>query len=162
MGRPVARDIVEGDPTVWMEDCGDKTDRSLETMDTGSDPTEVMKTRNHTNGAVAAHSQISDVVEEEDPTQSFRKRRWNKKGAHENIGTPRLIDDGGSVGVEAVPEFGETFRTGTRGQRGAAGKDEPGGLAAGVGIDDFDRSLREWRGRHEMKRWGLSVGTLGD
>ncbi len=56
MGRPVARHIVEGDPTVWMENRGHKTDRSLETMDTGSDPTEVMKTRNHPNGAVAAHS----------------------------------------------------------------------------------------------------------
>lgn len=120
MGRPVARDIVEGDPTVRMENRGHKTDRSLETMDTGSDPTEVMKTRNHTNGAVAAHSQISDVVEEEDPTQSFRKCGRDEQSPYENIGPPRLIDDGGSVGVEAVPEFSETFRTGTRTQRGAA------------------------------------------
>ena len=120
MGRPVARDIVEGDPTVWMEDCGDKTDRSLETMDTGSDPTEVMKTRNHPDGTVATHSEIPDVVEEENPSKGFRKRGWDQQSPYENIGTPWLIDDGGSVGVEAVPEFSETFRTGTRTQWGAA------------------------------------------
>ena len=120
MGRPVARDIVEGDPTIFVENRGDETDRSLETMDPGSDPTEVMKTRNHPDGAVAAHSQIPDIVEEEDPSEGFRKRGRDEQGPYENIGTPRLIDDGGSVGVEAVPEISETFRTGTRTQRGAA------------------------------------------
>ena len=157
MGFPVARDIVEGDPSVGMEDCGDDAYRGLEAVHARGNPAEVMEARDDSDGSVTAHSQEPHIVEEEDAAEGVRPGRRKEEGSNEDIRTPWFIDDGRAVVIEVLPELGKPLDTGSGTQRRSPGKDQAGRFAAGVGINDLNRSTGGWRRRHRRKLCQIRV-----
>lgn len=157
MGFPVARDIVEGHPSVGMEDCGDDAYRSLEAVDPRGNPAQMVEAREDSDGAVTTHSEESHVVEEEDATEGVGLGGWHQEGADEDIGASGFIDDGRAVVIEVFLELGKPLGTGTRHQRGATGKDQTGGFTSRVGINDLDWNSGRRRRRHRRKLCQIRV-----
>ena len=157
MGFPVARDIVEGDPAVGVEDGRDHTDWSLKSVHARGNPAEVMEASDDSDGSVTAHSQEPHIVEEEDAAEGVLLGRWYQEGADEDIGATGFIDDGRAVLVEVLPELGKPLGAGSRTERRSPGKDQTGRFAAGVGINDLNRSTGGWRRRHRRKLCQIRV-----
>ena len=114
MGFPVARDIVEGHPSVGMEDGGDDAYRSLEAVHPWGNPAQVMEAREDPDGSVTTHSEETHVVEEEDATEGVGLGGWHQEGADEDIGASGFIDDGRAVVIEVLPELGKPLGAGSR------------------------------------------------
>ena len=70
----------------------------------GVDAAEVRERDDDADGAVAAHAEVADVVEEDDAGGAGRIGRLAEQRADDDVGAARLVDDGGAEAVEAVAE----------------------------------------------------------
>ena len=107
---------------------------------------------------MAAHPQISDVVEK-DHAAGIAGVDWRaQKGAYQHFRAARLVDDRPSPRVVRLAEAMPALRHVTRTEIGAAADDHSRGLAAGVGIDDARRY--GWRVSHPV--CNDTVKSFGD
>src|SRR5207249_2350918 len=85
-GNGVAPGVVEGDDA----------DGRVEAVRAGGDAAEVGQRDGDADGAVAAHADGADVVEEDDAGDAGRLGRLAQQGADEHGGAARLVDHGGA------------------------------------------------------------------
>src|SRR5262249_19644699 len=69
-----------------------RSDWRLNAVLSGLDPVEISQSGDKANGAVPAHSEIADVVEENDAGGTCWVQRFTKQRAHHHIGSTRFID----------------------------------------------------------------------
>ena len=88
--------------------------------------------------AVSAHTEVADVVEEDDSRGASLAARFANQRADEQVRTTRLVDDGRT---ETIMLFAENFQTvghaATAKIRSAA-NDDARRFAAGVRVDDLN------------------------
>src|SRR6266571_2622551 len=97
-----------------------------------SDATKVSERGNDADGAVAAHPEIPDVVEEDDASRRHRIDWWNEQRANVDVGAARLIDDCGAILIEVAAESIAAIGERTAAEVGSAVDDDSCGLALGV------------------------------
>ena len=107
------------------------------------------------DGAVAAHAEVADVVEEDDRGGAGGVGGGKEEGADDDIGAAGFVDDGGAEGVVVIAEGLETVGEGAGAQIRSAGDDDACGFAGGVGVDDLDMS----RATHNHSRSQMRQGV---
>ena len=104
----VAGDIAQGHTAVGVQARVDVAYRGLQ-ADTGAaaDAAQVFHRGQQAHGAVAAHSQVADVIEEDYAGVVGRAGRLAQQRAHHGVVAARLIDHGGAepcqTGRESAP-----------------------------------------------------------
>jgi hypothetical protein len=77
-----------------MQDGADSSDGSFNAVLPGPDAIHMCQGGNQPDGAVPAHPEVADIIEE-DHTGCARRIRWPaQESANDYLGAPRLIDDG--------------------------------------------------------------------
>ena len=103
-----------------------------------ADAAQVGQRHHQPDGAVAAHAEEADVVEEDHAGLARGVVRLAEQRAHDGVVAARLVDDGRADVVEVVAEAVEALLDRAAAEIGAARDDDARGLAAGVGIDYVD------------------------
>jgi hypothetical protein len=85
---------------------------------------------------VPAHSQIADVVKEDDTSGARRFLGIAQERANHNAGTPRLVDNRGAETVVLFAKAPQPIRKRTLAKIGTAAHDQPCRLTPGMGIND--------------------------
>lgn len=107
-------------------------------MESGLDAAYVFESYGEADGAVSAHIEIADVIEEDDAGGTVGFEGFAEKCADDGVITAGFVDDGGAEMVEVAAEALEAFVEGAVAEVGEAFDDETGGFAAGVGINNSD------------------------
>jgi hypothetical protein len=127
-GFAVGGDVADADAAVGVKGGGDDADGGFDAVVSGGDAAEVAEGDDEADHAVAAHAEEADVVEENDAGGAGGVFGFHEKSADDDFVAAGFAEDGAAVGFEGV--------------RGDAIKDDAGGLAAGVGVDDGDAGYR--------------------
>ena len=69
-------------------------DRGFDFVQSLADSAKVSECGYHTNGSVAAHSQIADIIEKDNASSTGTIGRFNEAGADYDVGAARFVDDG--------------------------------------------------------------------
>src|SRR5579864_2147750 len=100
------------------------------------DLTEVLEGGGESDDAVAAHRQISGVVEKDHCRGVRRIRRGTQKRADERLVTARLVDDRAAKAIEGVAKTVAALGDRASAEVRTAFDDDACRLAGGVAIDD--------------------------
>src|SRR5687767_2684915 len=129
--------VLHRDLAVRVQPRHDRAHRRLDAMLARLDAPHVREGDHQADGAVAAHADGADVVEENDAGARRRVDRLDQQRADDDVGAARLVHRRGPVAVEfalqALAALGE--RTGA--EVGTALDDDSSRLAAGVRVDHF-------------------------
>ncbi|MCY1555652.1 hypothetical protein D9M68_923310 [compost metagenome] len=90
-----------------------------------------------TDRAVAAHAEVTGVVEEDQAGGAAAVHRLAQQGTHHRVVAARFVGRQHAVVVEVARKEGLAFAQGAVTQRRPAGHHQTRGLALGVGIDDL-------------------------
>ena len=126
----------------------DDSDRRFDPMAPGLDPAHMRKRHGEANRPVAAHAEVSDIVEENDAGRARRVMRFAKERADERVVAARLVDGGAAEMIELAGEASEPFGKRTFAQRRPAIDDDASGLALRMGVYDTHRA-QSFAPRHE-------------
>ena len=121
-----------------MQDCADGADRRLDLVLSGLDALHVGQSCNQANGPVAAHSQVANIVKEDDPGGARGIDRIAEQSADYHVGASRLIHNGRAEIVVLVAKTFQPLGQRTGAEIRPATHYQAGWLAPGVGIDDPD------------------------
>ena len=130
--KAIGRHIPKGDLVVWLQIDFDHADRGLDELLARPKPAKKSKRSGNADDAVAAHSQISGVIEEDDARCAGRIEGLNQQGSNENVGAARFAQDRAAVKVVFSAEQLESFRQRSRAKVRAAGDDAAGRFSGGV------------------------------
>lgn len=137
----VGGDVVDGDFEVRVKLGFHDADGGFNAVEAGLNPPHVGERDGEADGAMAAHVEVADVVEEDDARRTGGVSGFAEQGSDHGVGSAGFVADGGTVAVELGAEEVEAFAERSVAQRGATGDDEAGGFAGGMGINDVN-SLR--------------------
>ena len=98
----MARDIDDGNPAIAMETGGHDADGRVDLVNAGRDPPQMGQRRDDSDGAVAAHSQISGVVEENDARRAAFLVRLYQHRPDQDIRPARLAADPAPKRIEVL------------------------------------------------------------
>ena len=93
MGAPGGH-VQHGNLAIGVKGGGDGADRGLDFMNPGLNPAGVGEGDHKTDGAVAAHAEITDVIKENDTGGARGILGLNEQAADHNIGAAGFVDDG--------------------------------------------------------------------
>ena len=134
----VGRHVAHAHRAVVVQRRLDGADRRLDLVHAGFDPAQVGEGHHQADGAVAAHAQVAAVVEEDHPGAGLGIDRLAVQRADQHIAAARLQHAGGAPVVmpfgENLPALGHAAGA----EVGETVQHQPGGFAAGVGIEDAD------------------------
>jgi len=141
-GGAVAGDVLYRDGAGGVEGGADDADCRFDAVGSGPDSAQMREGDDQSDGAVTAHAEVTDVIEEDDAGDAGGVDGFAEDGSDDDVGAARLVNDGGAEGIvealEAVHAVGEWALAEVR----ASGQDEAGGLSAGVGVQDRDTANR--------------------
>src|ERR1017187_1338567 len=168
-GAAVTGHVADGDAAIVTELSLDDAGRSFEAAHAATDPPEMGQRHHQPDGAVAAHAEVADVVEEDDAGVAGRVGGLAEQGPDDGIVAARFVDHRGAEGVELGAKAFEALGDRARAQIRPSGNYYPGGLAAGVRIDDADAvgHCAARAGRVAMARritprtWSRSAPSMG-
>ena len=83
------------EPSV-VQGGGDGADRRFDAVLAGSDAPQIGQRCDQADGAVAAHAEVADVVEEDDARRAGRVDRRAQQRAHDDLAAARLQHSGGA------------------------------------------------------------------
>src|SRR5262245_8679262 len=131
-----ARHVLHRDSPIRAQRGGDDAHRRVQAMLARLDASQVRERHHEADGAVAAHADHANVVEEDDARSAALLERRHEKRADDHVGAARLVDASGAVTVELARQA-----LAARSQAAAAEVREPvdhdaRGLAAGMRVDD--------------------------
>ena len=95
----IARNIVDGHFTTFMQDCADHAYTRLNAMLAGKNTSEIFEADHQANRSMAAHAKVSNIIEEDDTGGAGRVYRFTQQSSDDHIGAARLIYDCRSEGV---------------------------------------------------------------
>jgi hypothetical protein len=87
---------------------------------------------------MAAHAEISYIVEKDDPGGAIGISRFAQESAHDDVRAAGLVDDGGPEVVILALETLQAFGHRACSQIRTVFQDKTGRLARGVGVEDRD------------------------
>jgi hypothetical protein len=99
---------------------------------------QVRQRHDEADGAVAAHAEVADIVEEDDAELAGLVMRLDEERAHDDVGAARFADDGRAEVVVLLLENLHPLAERSAAQVRTALEHEARRLAAGMGIKDLD------------------------
>lgn len=100
--------------------------------------TKVSQRGDDADGAVTAHPEITDIIEEDDTRCGGGIFRLAEERADEHVGAAWFVDDRGPERIVLRGEAAGAMRERMIAKVGPPGDHDPGGLARSMGIDDLD------------------------
>src|SRR5690606_8756393 len=97
--KPIAGNVFEADALVAEVLEGDDADRCLQAIPSGADASQVGERDDHADGAVAAHIEVADVVEEDHARTTGVVARLAKESADHDVRSAGLVNDRGAIAV---------------------------------------------------------------
>ena len=85
---------------------------------------------------MAAHSKITNIVEEDDATMISYLLRWSQNCTNHHFRAPRLVDDGSTISVVVVFHVGKKFRNEFALETRSSIHDRACWFATGMGINN--------------------------
>jgi hypothetical protein len=107
-------------------------------MEAGLDPAEMRNRGDHSDGAVAAHTQITDIVEKDNTGHAARFVAIAEQRSDHGVRPARLIDNCGTVAIEACVESLTPVDERASAKIGAAGNHHACRFSACVRINHTD------------------------
>lgn len=101
--------IGDGDFTVFVQGGSNDANGSFNAVLAGTDAAHVRESSNEANGTVAAHAQVTYVVEEDDAGNAGTIGRFEKRCADNHVRAARFVDDGGTEGVMLFAKHVQSF-----------------------------------------------------
>ena len=125
-----------------MQSSRDDAYRRFDPMVAGTDPASMGKRSDDTDGAVAAHPEVSDVVEEDNSGGAAFVEGLTEERTDDHVGSARLIDNGSAEiivsAAKALSPLGESAVSEIR----SPAENETRGLAGRVRVDNRDAAWR--------------------
>ena len=136
-----------------MEGCRDDSDRCFNAMDSGADSAQACERGDEPDSAVAAHSNVSDIIEEDHASGAGFVDRLTEKRADDDVGTSWLIDDGCPEVIMQTQKAVLAIGQWASAEVGSSVDDEPRRLSGGVRVEDRNAA---WG----SSRWHFVISTL--
>ena len=147
-----ARDVGDRNFSAGVQRRCDDPDRSFDLVLSGFEAVQVGESDHKANRAMTAHSEITDVVEEDHSADAGLVHRFDEQRADDRLRAAWLVDDGRPIAVELEPESLAAFRHWSGTKVRSARHGDTGWLAAGVRINDGDPlhggmilAIQRWR-----------------
>ena len=110
----------------------DHADGGLDPMVARLDASQISQRDHQADGAVPAHAEVADIVEEDDARGASWVGRFAQQRAHRHVGTARLVDHRRAIHVEVASKPLPLLGQRSRAQRRAASDDHSRRLAGRV------------------------------
>jgi hypothetical protein len=114
-----ARYVVDFDRAVLLEARPHRADRRID-ADIAPLDVPVSERGDEPDGAVPAHADVADIVEEDDPQLAVAAMRLAQECANDGIRAARLVDDGRAVVVKVLAKARDALRERTCAKIGTA------------------------------------------
>ena len=101
-----------------------------------SDAAQMGEGRHQADGAMAAHAQVTDVVEKNDAGDAGRVFGLNQQRADHHVRTARLVYDGRTKRIVLLSEYVQFISHAAAVKLGSAAHHDARGFAAGVRVND--------------------------
>ncbi len=134
LGFAVTGHVNDGHSTVRLERGRDDAHWCFNAMLAGDDPAHMRKRHYQPDCAMAAHTEVADIVEEYDASRASRIVGRNEQRTDKDIRAARFVDDGRAESVVLLTEELYTLSQRTCPHVGDTADDHAGWLAAGVGV----------------------------
>ena len=121
-----------------MERGGDDPDWRLDAMFSGFDAAQVEESCDKANRSMAAHAEVTDVIEKNDSGSARRIEGLEQRSTDDYIGTTRFIYDGRTEGVKLITKNIQPVGDAAITQIRSATDDDASGFAAGMRVYDGD------------------------
>src|SRR6266702_8684837 len=154
----VGRDILNCYFAGVMQCGGDFSNRGLDAMYAWGDAAEIGEGSDEADGSVAAHADVSNVVEEDHAGGALGVDGLAQERADDHIRAAGFIHRGGSQVVVFASQELQALRQGTRAQIWSTGEDEAGGLPLGMRVEERDFA----RGWDDVPALEVSVAIVPD
>jgi hypothetical protein len=135
---PKARDVANRNLACVVQFRADYAYGRFDPNPTGPNAVQMSKRREKPDGAMAAHAEISDVIEEDNPCIGGRISRWTQQRSHDCVRTARFVDNSGSNMVKVLAKPNKPLTDAAGSQIGAATEHDPGGFTAGMRVYDLN------------------------
>jgi hypothetical protein len=117
-------------------------------MLTRADETEMRQRGHDTDGAVSAHAEIANIIEEDDARGVTWIYGFAQEGPYNHLRPARFGDDFGSKTVMVLAERPQTIWKIAGSKVGSAVDNDPGGFSGGMRINDAEALERRNRAMH--------------
>ncbi len=134
----IARHVLDGNSVLAVIFEADDADGRFEPVLASPDAAQMAQCNGDANGAVAAHVQHTDVVEENDAGHAARLGWLGEQGADEHVGAARLVHDRVAEGIALIAEAQTALGQAADAQIRPARNHRARRLAAGMRIDDLN------------------------
>ncbi len=136
--RAIGGDVVDGDFEVGVEFGFHDSNGGFNAVEAGLNPPHVGEGDGEADGPVAAHMEVTYIVEEDDADGAGGVSGFAEQGSDYRVRGAGFVADRGAVTVEPGAEEVQAFAQRSVAERGATGDDEAGGFAGGMGINDVN------------------------
>jgi hypothetical protein len=109
-GATKAGHIVDFDRAVLLQARLDRADRCVDADMARLDGAAVSERGDEPDGAVPAHADIADIVEEDDAHLAVRTMRLAHERAYNGIRATRLVDNGAAIVVKVFAKAFDALR----------------------------------------------------
>ena len=135
----VAVDVLHRDATVFVEFGVHGTDPGSRRGVCRLYPAKMSQSSNHSDGSVAAHEKVANVVEEDHGCGRGWIFRLAQKSAYDDFRASRFADGARTKAVVAIPEDPKPFHQSAGAEVRTPFDDDTGGLAFGVRVNHVNR-----------------------
>src|SRR5579884_39 len=104
-GIAISRHIVNSNPTIRKQFCRHHTYRRLDAMQAWLDAPQKSQRRDEADGAMPTHSQIGNVVEENNTSTTNGVPWFAEQRTNDHIRPPWLVDDSRTEPIEALTKY---------------------------------------------------------
>lgn len=115
-----------------------RADRRFDAMDTGLDVPKVGQRRHQADGPVAAHAEVTGVVEKDHSGTGARVLRFAEQSPHQHVAATGFEHGSGAPGIESLGENASAFSHAALAKVRKTVDHQAGRFAAGVRIDNAD------------------------
>ena len=133
--------------TRLLQAGGDGSRGGFQAMPAGLDATQVAQGGDNSDGAVTAHPQVADVIEEDHSGGAVRLAGLTEKGSDQRIGAAWLVHDRRAKGIETLAKAKQSFGQGTGAEIGSSRHHHPCRFTGGMGVNDADSFHGSPRGK---------------
>jgi len=142
----IAGHVGHGHFAIFVQRGGDDADGGFNFVIAGFDFPQMRQRDDQADGAMAAHAEAADVIEENHAGGAGFVRRLDQQRADHHIRAARFVDHRGAETVVLRAECLQLIGDASGAKGRPAGNDHPSRLAAGMRINDGDASHGLWEG----------------
>jgi len=139
--KTIAWDVRDGDPAIFVEMGRNSAYWGFDLMLSRADSAHVSESRDEADGSVAAHSEVSDIVEEDDSGGGCGIDWFAEECADDDFGSAGFTDDSAAEMIEFGMKTAHSIGKISSAEIGATCNDDSRWFPFRVGVDDLDTAI---------------------